>query len=90
MRLKPGVYDTFVGILNNKIKVYIDPYALGGNYMVSEEDLSDHKLENIGWGMYGQNECEEDSDHASPETETHEEIRKRKIWEAIQAVSTGG
>lgn len=26
--------STFVGVLNGRIKVYIDPYALGGNYMV--------------------------------------------------------
>lgn len=25
---------TFVGILNGEVKVYIDPYAVGGNYMV--------------------------------------------------------
>lgn len=26
--------NTFAGVLNGRIKVYIDPYALGGNYMV--------------------------------------------------------
>src|SRR5208282_341154 len=26
--------NTFAGVLNGRLKVYIDPYAIGGNYMV--------------------------------------------------------